>query len=598
MTDGAPSAHGASSVEGDENFVGGLTRAVRRGSAVIMNFFQLQAEADNTEGAAPVRPPRPEPAPPPVQEEPTEIVSTYVRKGSAAVIEIWQMLQGVHADAASAHATEASRDGSPHGAHASPEERALRHRYRQEAWRAAVAKCILLSDLNAAELDFVVQATRVVKTNDGEFVYEAGDAPEFFYLVHSGTYEAICTSVNGDEWRAREYGPLENFGACEMLTPQMVPRTHSMRVATGGVLWGIPRRVVEMKLRVVPPPMLHRTASLVDFCDKSVVLFDTVAKEVLLQLMRAAKLVELAPGETLCKQGEAAREVYLVRKGRVNATAPDGRIFVSYAPPDTFGESAFFADDSLRVRAVDIVAGDEGATVIEWKISALETLIGYDLHTQSERMFENKLMRAVKLGDYKLFARLSEYDDKAPGETTAIDQILDAASVVTFEPNEVVVPDGQLDDALYVIKMGQAIAQRTQAVRGEKSATVIASLERGDCFGEHCLLSLSSAHKQVKRRLCIVAHAESSLTVLRISKDALEKLNRPFQKWVEEVATEISKVTQLGGIDSSVAYKAAQKNMDLEKLLAVAKAKTGKRGGGEKESGRGWSKPRVKDVKL
>lgn len=182
-----------------------------------------------------------------------------------------------------------------------------------------MCRFVINSQLSGAELDFVVQSTRVLHTTEGESLYEEGDASEMLYLVHSGTYAAVCRGANGVEWTARSYAALENFGASEMLLDHPVARTCAVRVLSSGVLWGVPRRVVEMKLRLIPPPLRKATAPLVEFCRRHVMLFARLSRERLQQLMRAARTVELPPGATLCQQGDTAREV---SSSGVAGTAP------------------------------------------------------------------------------------------------------------------------------------------------------------------------------------------------------------------------------------------------------------------------------------
>ena len=91
------------------------------------------------------------------------------------------------------------------------------------------------------------------------------------YLVGSGTY---CVSMQtfrqiGNSNRAanapaeecavtrtlRHYGLYDNFGGCELLcNDTQGVRLTSVVTQEPGVVWGIPRRIVEQKLRI--PPLL------------------------------------------------------------------------------------------------------------------------------------------------------------------------------------------------------------------------------------------------------------------------------------------------------------------------------------------------------
>lgn len=65
--------------------------------------------------------------------------------------------------------------------------------------------------------------------------------------------------------------------------------------------------------------------------------------------------------------------------------------------PETFGESALFGDDALRVRAVAVKAGKYGATIVKWSVMAIETLIGFELHANSERLYNRKMLESLKV---------------------------------------------------------------------------------------------------------------------------------------------------------------------------------------------------------
>lgn len=207
------------------------------------------------------------------------------------------------------------------GAAAKAADRQRRKEYREQAWKEAVDRCELFIGKTAAELEFISQSTQVLKYKAGDSIYLEGDPilPGcFFYLVHSGSYAALLKSAGGGEWVAREYGALDNFGACELLTAHGGGRVCTMRALTAGVLWGVPKNVVEQKLRIVSPKIYERNAPLVDFCLANVSLFKGVSRDRMGQLMRGAISIKLAPNERLVEEGDPARELFLVREGTMS----------------------------------------------------------------------------------------------------------------------------------------------------------------------------------------------------------------------------------------------------------------------------------------
>ncbi len=164
-----------------------------------------------------------------------------------------------------------ARSSSKPAVEASPAE--MTEAEKHAAWLGAVRRCVLLDHLPPAELSFISQARREISTVEGETLYAQGDPIHagLLYIVASGVYRVtIETAKLGAAEartvtrRTRDYGPQENFGACEMLCNDTSGRrTCTVVVHKAGLLWGIPRRLIDLKLRVPPPPIIP---DLVPFC--------------------------------------------------------------------------------------------------------------------------------------------------------------------------------------------------------------------------------------------------------------------------------------------------------------------------------------------
>ena len=225
------------------------------------------------------------------------------------------------------------------------------------------------------EWQFVLQTARPMQTVAGQTIYEQDDAPARMFVAQSGTYRALCVAADGRR-KARDYGPSDCFGACELLS-QMGGRTCSIVVLTAGKLWAIPTHTVHMKLRVPPPLNID---GLAEFC-RQVKLFQEIPPDRLVQLMRGAKQRVLKPDEYVFEEKSTARSIYALREGSLHTTQSDSDFSMKMLPPESFGESALFPDDELRVRRAAVIAGDEGAVVIEWQVAAIEILIGFELQS-------------------------------------------------------------------------------------------------------------------------------------------------------------------------------------------------------------------------
>ena len=210
----------------------------------------------------------------------------------------------------------------------------LSHRGEQpvQQMRPAIKNCVLFEGLSTYETMFVLKTARPITTHVDMLLYEQDDAPSCCYLVHSGTYRAEMLTADGTR-KARDYGPLDNFGACELLST-MGGRSCTIRVLTAGKVWAIPMRTVQVKLRV-PPPMA--AAGLLDFC-RHVKLFQDISRERLLQLCRGGVQLEVPPGKPVFQEGEEAKAIYVLREGTLHTSQSDSSFSMSMTPPESFGE--------------------------------------------------------------------------------------------------------------------------------------------------------------------------------------------------------------------------------------------------------------------
>ena len=78
-----------------------------------------------------------------------------------------------------------------------------------------------------------------------------------------------------------------------------------------------------------------------------------------------------------------------------------------------------------------------------------------------------------------------------------------------------VAAEGQVDDALCIIKSGDAFVRR--GARDE-----LTKLHRGEYFGEQALLP-RSLMKQGKRKLSVIAQGSAPLVVLALTAESLEQ---------------------------------------------------------------------------
>ncbi|MBN2419333.1 MAG: protein kinase [Deltaproteobacteria bacterium] len=94
-----------------------------------------------------------------------------------------------------------------------------------------------------------------------------------------------------------------------------------------------------------------------------------------------------------------------------------------------------------------------------------------------------------------------------------VHQIIDTASIVRAPAGKIIMNEGEIDDSFYVILSGRVVVK--------KDDTVIASVSRGECFGEMAYLSGDSRVASVT--------AEIDTILLRISSMLLDKSSKDIQ---------------------------------------------------------------------
>jgi serine/threonine-protein kinase len=114
-----------------------------------------------------------------------------------------------------------------------------------------------------------------------------------------------------------------------------------------------------------------------------------------------------------------------------------------------------------------------------------------------------------------------------------ISEVIDASEWLDFKPGEVILTEGELETAFYIITRGE--------VEVRKNTVVVGRMQRGDCFGEIAFIT----HRP--RQVTIVAKNEVSL--MRVSSSLLEKAStetqlRYYRVFLNGLITRLSSATQ------------------------------------------------------
>ncbi len=145
--------------------------------------------------------------------------------------------------------------------------------------------------------------------------------------------------------------------------------------------------------RPVRPPLCTRRVA-----PPQVKLFSLLSSDRLVQLCRGAVQLDLAPGEELVAQHDIARSIFAIKAGSIVTAHEGSDEAVALVAPETFGESALAAADEVRRRTASLRAGENGATVVSWAVSAVETLVGFSLQAASFALNNRKMLQEVKIG--------------------------------------------------------------------------------------------------------------------------------------------------------------------------------------------------------
>lgn len=392
-------------------------------------------------------------------------------------------------------------------------------------------------------------------------------------MVDSGVYRV--TIETGQEGRlvtrrTRDYGPQENFGASELLCND----TNGVRKCTvvciqPGMVWGIPKRIIDQKLRVPPslPP------ELLEFCH-SVKLFHGISHDRLLQLCRGAIVTELEPGETIAVEGGHARSLFAIKRGSVVTQQSDSTFSLTIKPPETMGESALAADDDMRVRTSSILAGEDGATVISWAVSAIETLVGFDLQAGYNALNNRRMLQDVKIGDRYLASGL---------EKDQMDLLLESMEEVSHTAKHMLVTEGEMDSNLYIIRTGDASitwegCTPSQAIH----------LKRGDCYGEQSIVSKEAMRRAKRKTNVLVSSKCPTLVAGVISTRVVEEMRSQydwFDGWWQALVEHVA-ATAVPGLDAVVVAKLQEEGADQKARSALLPDKATKKAWDGKHEGK------------
>jgi cAMP-dependent protein kinase regulator len=248
--------------------------------------------------------------------------------------------------------------------------------------------------------------------------------------------------------------------------------------AAGLALAGVVSVVLSSLGSLAPPPQAgHRTFRLRRDDHQAtaallaeVPLFSHVAPELLRELAARARWIGFRPGAVLIRQGDAGEEFFVLAEGlaEVRVEAPSGlqQVVALLRPRDGFGEVAL----------IDSVPRTAGVRAVTRGVALAISRDDFFAATAGKSAGD---IVALIRGAHALRATSVFADIRAE----ALARFIGAASVINAPKGQLVIRRGEPADRFYVAMSGGL------EVLGPDDATVLASLGKGDPFGEVALLS-------------------------------------------------------------------------------------------------------------
>lgn len=215
------------------------------------------------------------------------------------------------------------------------------------------------------------------------------------------------------------------------------------------------------------------------------------------QLLERSKIVSFSTGQSVCKQGDADRDLYIVLSGRlavakssaVRGTTMRRKVVAHLDAGSVFGEAAFFF---AQPRTADVVALQACRLL---KIPYHEATMSTANLALSEEL-QTRVWFLQALVSNTMFKEL-------PSE--ALDALILAGRKVNMKAGAKIIVEGQKGDACYFMVQGKA-----SVVQNSK---LINRLQNGDVFGEIALVKPDTL-----RTATVVADSDVLLVAIDVER--------------------------------------------------------------------------------
>ncbi|HEX9716949.1 MAG TPA: cyclic nucleotide-binding domain-containing protein [Actinomycetota bacterium] len=216
-------------------------------------------------------------------------------------------------------------------------------RFRLEtSWRVEAATLIdrlpILEDLPEDVLSDLAGRVRLRTFPAGKPVVRQGDRAQAFYVVRRGRLQVVEEDrQTGDRRVLRVLGPGESFG--ELALTEAAPRSATVEAIEDAQLFEIDKSTFERLLAdMVHVPEFAPTLEAVTEL-RALPAFAALEPDELSKVLEHGGWVNMAPGEPIVEQGQAADAFYAIGSGQVEVHE-DGTLVRTLGPGAHFGEIA------------------------------------------------------------------------------------------------------------------------------------------------------------------------------------------------------------------------------------------------------------------
>jgi CRP-like cAMP-binding protein/Fe-S-cluster-containing hydrogenase component 2 len=222
----------------------------------------------------------------------------------------------------------------------------------------------LFSGVTSTDLRRLLLKTTLRKLAPGEILCREGEYHERLYLVLQGSLEQSSTAHGGGRLRILLLGPGSFFGEMAVLADQ--PEAFAVHALVSSIVLEVPKAAAHRLMSQAPAfaetmNALYQRRALFTYVRNAAALraLPTAALDA---LGKEARLVALAPGETLLREGTAPSDVFIVRTGffRVKRHSHAGEVtLVYFREGDAFGALSLVLGESYVPFTVEAVAHAE-----------------------------------------------------------------------------------------------------------------------------------------------------------------------------------------------------------------------------------------------